>query len=175
VEVARAFYEVPPEYIGRQVWVRWDARCVRVLNAKLEQVAMHVRIEAGKFSRSLGCAGLSRPVRQSCVYWEQRAAVFGEHCGRWAKGVFEVRGPQGLRSVMALCELSAKHSAGAMERACRSAIERGLWRYKDVRRLLQAPAAAEPLLPFLETHPLIRDLENYAQFVAEFEPTTKTQ
>ena len=23
VEVQRAFYEAPPEYIGRQVWVRW--------------------------------------------------------------------------------------------------------------------------------------------------------
>jgi Mu transposase-like protein len=29
VEVQRAFYEAPPEYIARQVWVRWDSRCVR--------------------------------------------------------------------------------------------------------------------------------------------------
>jgi transposase len=169
VEVARAFYEVPPEYIGRQMWVRWDSRCVRVLDGKLQQVAMHVRLEAGKFSRSLGCAGLSRPVRGSCVYWEQRAALFGEHCRRWARGMFEQRGPQGLRSVMALCELSKKHSAGAMERACRSAIERGLWRYKDVRRLIETPQGSEPMLPFLETHPLIRDLDHYAQFLAQFE------
>jgi hypothetical protein len=29
VEVEKAFYEKPPEYIGRQLWVRWDSRCVR--------------------------------------------------------------------------------------------------------------------------------------------------
>jgi Mu transposase, C-terminal domain len=24
VEVAKAYYSVPPEYLGRQVWARWD-------------------------------------------------------------------------------------------------------------------------------------------------------
>jgi transposase len=32
VEVERAFYEAPPELIGREVWVRWDSRCVRIFN-----------------------------------------------------------------------------------------------------------------------------------------------
>jgi len=41
VEVEKAFYETPPEFIGRQVWVRWDSRCVRVFNERMEQVAMH--------------------------------------------------------------------------------------------------------------------------------------
>ena len=28
VEVQRAYYSVPPEYVGRQVWVRWESRLV---------------------------------------------------------------------------------------------------------------------------------------------------
>jgi len=36
VEVARAFYEVPAELIGHQVWVR--SRCVRVFDQRMEQV-----------------------------------------------------------------------------------------------------------------------------------------
>jgi hypothetical protein len=55
-----------PEYIGREVWVRWDSRCVRIFNERMEQVAMHTRIEAGKFSRSLGAGGLTAPVLSSC-------------------------------------------------------------------------------------------------------------
>ena len=47
VEVQRAFYEAPPEYIGRQVWVRWDSRCVRIFNDHLEQVQIHLRLEPG--------------------------------------------------------------------------------------------------------------------------------
>jgi Mu transposase, C-terminal domain/Integrase core domain len=81
VEVKKAFYETPPEYVGRQVWVRWDSRCVRIFNERMEQVAMHTRIEAGRTSRSLGAGGLSAPVLSSCRYWASRAAVLGEQCG----------------------------------------------------------------------------------------------
>ena len=41
VEVARAFYEAPAELVGHQVWVRWDSRCVRVFNERMEQVQIH--------------------------------------------------------------------------------------------------------------------------------------
>ena len=39
VEVAKAYYSMPPEYLGRTVWVRWDARLVRIFNHRFEQVA----------------------------------------------------------------------------------------------------------------------------------------
>ena len=48
VEVARAYYEVPAELIGHQVWVRWDSRCVRIFNQRMEQVQIHTRIEPGR-------------------------------------------------------------------------------------------------------------------------------
>ena len=50
VEVAKAYYSVPPEYLGRKLWVRWDARLVRIFNSRMEQVALHARQEAGRFS-----------------------------------------------------------------------------------------------------------------------------
>jgi hypothetical protein len=34
VELDRAYYSVPPEYIGDWVWVRWDGREVRVFNQR---------------------------------------------------------------------------------------------------------------------------------------------
>ena len=58
VEVAKAYYEAPPEFIGRQIWVLWDGRMVRLLNERMEQVDCHVRLESGKFSRCLGVRGL---------------------------------------------------------------------------------------------------------------------
>jgi transposase len=50
VEVAKAYYSAPPEYLGREVWVRWDARLVRIFNQHFEQIALHVRHEQGRFS-----------------------------------------------------------------------------------------------------------------------------
>ena len=50
VEVAKAYYSAPPEYLGRTVWARWDARLVRIFNSRMEQIAVHVRQEPGQFS-----------------------------------------------------------------------------------------------------------------------------
>ena len=50
VEVEHAYYSVPPEYLARRVWVRWDARLVRVFNDRMEQIAVHVKQEPGRFS-----------------------------------------------------------------------------------------------------------------------------
>lgn len=168
VEVAKAYYEAPPEYIGRTVWARWDGRMVRILNERLEQIAIHTRLEPGQFSRCLGTAGASGPVVQSCRYWIDRASLFGEACGNWARQIFEQRGPQAIRAIIALCQFSAKHHAGAIDRACARACAEGLWRYKDLRRLLEHGAGAvQQPLPFADEHPLIRDLQSYAQFMAE--------
>ncbi len=89
VEVARAFYEVPAELIGQQVWVRWDSRCVRIFNQRMEQVQIHTRIEPGQFSRALGAGGSHAPVLSSCRYWISRAAVLGDECGQWAQAAFD--------------------------------------------------------------------------------------
>src|SRR5271170_6657172 len=50
VEFQRAYYSVPPEYVGRQVWVRWESQLVRVFNQRREQIALHARAEPGKFA-----------------------------------------------------------------------------------------------------------------------------
>ena len=50
IEVDKAYYSVPPEYLGRSVWVRWDARLVRIFNQRMEQLAVHLKREPGRFS-----------------------------------------------------------------------------------------------------------------------------
>ena len=50
VEVDRAYYAVPPEYLAREVWVRWDGRLVRIFNDRMEQIALHPKQEPGRFS-----------------------------------------------------------------------------------------------------------------------------
>ena len=50
IEVKRSYYAVPPEYLGREVWVRWDARVVRIFNERMQQIAFHAKQELGRFS-----------------------------------------------------------------------------------------------------------------------------
>jgi transposase len=168
VEIARAFYEVPAELIGHQVWVRWDSRCVRVFNERLEQVQIHTRVEPGQFSRALGTGGLHAPVLSSCRYWISRAAVLGEECGQWAQGAFDTRGVESLRSIMGLCGLIKHHSARAINTACLKALKAGTYRFKDLRRLIGQRAEQE-LFGFADNHPLIRDLTVDSNFINQFQ------
>ncbi len=167
VEVAKAFYEVPAELIGHQVWVRWDNRCVRIFNQRMEQVQIHTRIEPGQFSRALGAGGLHAPVLSSCRYWISRAAVLGEACGLWAQAAFDARGAQSLRSIMALCGLIKRHSANAINTACTKALKSGTHRFKDLRRLI-GEQAEQKAFSFADHHPLIRDLTIYSNFINQF-------
>jgi len=164
VEVARAYYEVPAELIGHQVWVRWDSRCVRVFNQQMEQVQIHTRVEPGRFSHVLGARGLHAPVISSCRYWISRAAVIGEHCGQWAQGAFELRGAESLRSIMGLCALIKQHSATAINTACSKALKAGTYRFKDLRRLI-GQQSEQKTFAFADSHPLIRDLTVYSNFI----------
>jgi hypothetical protein len=169
VEVAKSFYEVPAELIGHQVWVRWDARCVRVFNQRMEQVQIHTRIEPGQFSHALGAGGLHAPVLSSCRYWISRAALLGEECGQWAQAAFERRGAEALRSIMALCGLIKHHSASKINHTCAKALTAGTYRFKDLRRLL-GEQPEQKIFGFAETHPLIRDLTIYSNYINQFHP-----
>jgi len=50
VEVDKAYYSVPPEHLGRRVWVRWDSHTVRIFDHRMQQIAIHVKREPGRFA-----------------------------------------------------------------------------------------------------------------------------
>jgi transposase len=163
IEVQRAYYSVPPEYVGRQVWVRWEARLIRVFNHRREPIAVHVRTEPGRFATDPQHAQspYQRIVQQGLDYLLDRARSIGKHTGSWAEAMTRQRGPAGLRVLHGLLSLAGKHPAATLESAAQKALHHGTWRLRDLRTLLEA-AAPPPQLDFLETHPLIRQLDAYA-------------
>jgi hypothetical protein len=67
VEVAKAYYEAPPEFIGRQIWVRWDGRMVRLLNERMEQIGCHARLRQKQRAQALG--------REARILWTATAPI----------------------------------------------------------------------------------------------------
>jgi len=164
VEVEKAYYEVPPEYIGQVVWARWDGREVRIFNLRWEQLCLHARLEPGRFTRTLGVGGGTGTLQANLDYWLGRAQQMGAPCAQWAQALVAQRGPLAIRSLMAVVDLTHKHTFKALNEACAKAHAQGTWRLRDLRALLQNPAAPTQLT-FLEDHPLIRDLSEYGVFV----------
>ena len=168
VEVERAYYSVPPEYLARPVWVRWDGRLVRIFTERMEQIATHVRHEPGRFStQSQHLAGRKiSGVERGSAWLLGQVRRLGGHCTRWAEAVLEQRGVEGVRVLQGLLALARRHPVAAMEHACDIALSHGAYHLRTLRQLLARPDASrqEPL-PFLEEHPLIRPLSDYGQFV----------
>ena len=166
VELERAYYSVPPEYVGRQVWVRWEARLVRVYNQRMEQIALHSRSEPGKFNTdATHVHDQKRCVIERGVEWLlDRARLIGKYSGTWAEQMIQQRGPQGLRVLHGLLGLAGTHPTSELEKACRKAIEHGSWRLREIKELLSNPTLPEQKT-FLEEHPLIRQLEAYENLI----------
>jgi len=117
VEVDKAYYSVPPEYLGRQVWARWDGRTVRLFNGRMEQIALHVRKEVGKFSTQdvhITSRKISG-VEQGAVKLLDRVRLIGPQAGRWSEAMLQCRGIEGVRVLMGLLSLSNRHSFAAVE------------------------------------------------------------
>jgi transposase len=166
VEVAKAYYHLPPEYIGRTVWARWDTRCVRVFNQRWEQIQMHARLQPGQFTKVKGIGGGAGSLEQNISYWLKRAGELGQPCADWAKGLVEQRGPIAIRTLIGLVNLTHQHSCKALNQACACALSRGAWRLGDIRHLLGQPEpSVQTHFGFAQSHPLIRNLAEYGVFI----------
>lgn len=168
VEVAKAYYSVPPEYLGRTVWVRWDARLVRVFNRRWEPVAVHVRRESGRFSTHGEhlVAEKINGLERGAAYLLGQVQAIGSAAHDWAQAMLNARGIEGTRVLQGLLSLAKQQPTETLETACAVALSHGAYRLRTLRQLVKRRAPAQQPLPFLDEHPLIRPLDDYAQAVA---------
>jgi transposase len=118
IELQRAYYSVPPEFVGRQVWARWESRLVRVFNQRREVIAVHALAEPGKFTTDPN--HLHSPhrhiIQHSLDYLLDRARRIGTYTGSWAEAMAQQRGPLGIRVLHGLLSLAQKHPVKALEK-----------------------------------------------------------
>lgn len=167
VEVARAYYSMPPEYLGRRVWVRWDGRLVRVFNDRLEQIAIHPQQEPGRFStqpQHIAAEKIST-VERGAAWLLGQVRRLGPESTRWAESVIAVRGVEGVRVLQGLLSLTKRHPVSLIEQACAIAASYGCQRLRTVRTLIARHGPTQEQFAFMHEHPVIRPLAEYTQFV----------
>jgi len=168
VEVARAYYSVPPEFVGRRVWARWDGHVVRIFDQRFQQIAIHAQHAPGRFATATQHIATEKRsgVERGAAWWLKKAAAIGAETGRWAETLLQQRGIHAVRAVMGLVSLTQRHCDAEIEQACRVARSHAAWRLRDVRNLLkrQGPPPQERF-EFISEHPLIRSLSDYDKLV----------
>jgi transposase len=172
VEVAKAYYSVPPEYLRREVWVRYDHRLVRVYNDGFEQIATHSRVRPGRFRtnrRHIPPEKISG-IERGTGYLLAKASRIGKEADCWAREMLNERGIEGIRVLQGFVGLAKKHPAEVINRASRIALTGGLFRLRPVRELCKRLGRTEEL-EFRDHHPIIRPLSEYQKLVLTFDPT----
>jgi|SRR5579863_1543692 len=170
VEVAKAYYSAPPEFVGRTVWARWDGHVVRLFDQKLRQIAIHAQHEPGRFATDAEhiAPEKRRGIERGTDWWLSRAGAIGVYAGLWAQDVLHERGVHGVRALIGLVGLTRHHPANTVEHACQLAQSNGSRRLRDIRNLLRragTAGAVQEQFEFVTEHPLIRPLSDYSQFI----------
>ena len=162
VEVQRAYYRcAPPARVGQIVNVQWDGRVVRILDASTGGLLReHVRQTPGGYRMS------EEEQRRPSTKADQllaRGRFAGRHVGAVCAEIHRTDGELGLRRILGVLALCRKRGRGAVDDACKVALEVGVPSYRFVQRYLEH----RPQLHFTlkQVDPLIRELTHYRDVV----------
>ncbi len=167
VEVAKAYYSVPPEYLGRTVWVRWESRVVRIFDERMNLITEHAHTHEGQFDTNplhVSSRKISS-IEHGAAWMLNKVSQIGPQATRWAEAMLKSRGIEGVRVLQGLMSLTCKHAWGGIEKACEIAHGHGAYRLRDVRNLIDRQASAQTQFEFAQEHPIIRSLAEYGELV----------
>ena len=133
----------------------------------MEQIALHVQGEPGAFQtqdkhihsqkRTILERGTIRLLRQ--------AAVIGSNVDLWAQAMIKARGIQGVRVLVGLLNLANQIEDTRIDKACEVALTHEAFRLKTIRQLIERGGSKQQEIPFIDEHPIIRDLSDYGDLV----------
>lgn len=166
IEVKGGFYSVPPEYLGSEVWVRWNDKTVRILNHRQELIAFHQRTGKGKFHTLKEHVPPTKinSIERGAQYLLHKVKLIGPHSNRWAQGTLAQRGVHGMRALQGLLSLTRKYDSQAIEHACDTALRSGSYTSRTVRKLLEHGGSRQQTMEFMDEHPVIRSTFEYGNF-----------
>jgi hypothetical protein len=169
IEVKRSYYSVPPEYLGEEVWVQWDSRTVRILNQQFETLALHVRVEVGRFSTLAAHIVKEKinSIEHGAKFLLAKVRLVGPQASRWSEAALKEHGIQGMRIVQGLISLTRTYECSAIEEACEIAWRSSCFRSRSLTRLLKIRQASQQTMEFMDEHPVIRPMSDYQRFLEQ--------
>ena len=171
VQVKGAYYSVPPEYLGQEIWARWDGRVVRLFDRKMRPIAVHAQLSAGRFatqSEHLHPHKINS-IEKGADWMLGRIGGIGPESLAWAKAMLASRGIEGMRVLMGLLSLANTHSRQQIERACQVALGHGVYHLRSLRQLIahQDQAPIQQHFEFASQHEIIRPVADYGQWLQD--------
>ena len=169
VQVQEAYYSVPPEFLGREIWARWDGRMVRLFDQRMNPVAIHSQKPPGTFSTldaHLHPHKISQ-IEKGTGWLLCQVDRIGPKSRAWAEAMLKSRGIEGVRVLMGLISLGKQAPRQAVEHACEVALGHGAYHLRSLRQLIKQSTAVpiQQTFQFASEHPIIRPVADYGQWL----------
>jgi transposase len=162
IEVERAYYHLPPGWLGRRVDVRWDRLHVRILDPRSGALLReYVRQKpGGRRMQEEDRPKATPPPTQALL---TRAECAGRHIGALCRAIYRREEQPGIRRIQGVLALARKHGAAAVDEICGEALALNLPTYRFVRQAVER----RPALPLTlkQVDPLIRELTHYRDLI----------
>lgn len=162
VEIAGAFYPAPLHLVHETVRVQWDAHLVRVYHRN-ELAGVYRRIAAGQFHPRPGGSPLEVTSTQKA--FAEKLLAHAERVGpelrKWADAAIEERGVRAYRLIQGVLSLVRTHPRERVLWAAGRAREHQLFRYRDLRRLVESASQPEEERVLIAEHDAIRPMTDY--------------
>jgi transposase len=148
VELARHYYSVPYQLVGRRVDVRATVSVVEVFFCA-KRVASHLRSSV-RGAHTTDPAHMPKAHRAHLEWTPERMAAWAEQSGpataALARAIMEARPhpEQGYRSVLGIIRLADRYSKERLDAACRRALGAHAYSYRAVEHLLRHGLEADP-------------------------------
>jgi transposase len=171
VQVHGAYYSAPPEYLGQELWARWDGRLVRLFDWRMKPIAVHPQRPPGAFS-TLGThlhPHKISGIEKGADWLLGQVDRIGPTSRAWAEAVLKCRGIEGVRVLMGLISLGKQQSRPALERACEIALNHGSHHLRSLRQLIKQQnfVPLQQTFDFASEHPIIRPVADYGQWLSD--------
>ncbi len=175
IEVNKAYYSVPHQFIGQDLSVQFNSKWVKVLSGEI-LIAFHTTIAPGRFQTNK-----SHLPESKCISTEeyktkllQRCEKIGCECRRWAMQVIKERNQLGFRAIQGVLQLQKQHSIEKINWACGQTLKLGSVRYHTVKALCadqEQENKNDPgvQLELLQDHRIIRPIEEYQLYLASLQ------
>jgi len=162
VEIEAAYYSLPPGWIGRPLKVQWDELHVRILHPNSNQLLReHLRQKRGGYRIQEEDHPKKMPL--STAQLLRRAEHAGTRIGKLCQLIYQRQAETGIRRILGMHSLIKKYGAAAVEDACATALDIGVYEYRFVRRYLER--RPHPQMFLRQIDPLIRELTEYRDFI----------
>src|SRR5438876_5910306 len=118
-----------------------------------------VRSAAAIASRKKTIRRKCRSAQRNCCVAQHAGALIGKFC----QLIYQQNGSTGIRRILGVFSLMKKYGTAAVEDACATAIDIGVYEYRFVRRYLER--RPHPQMFLRQIDPLIRQLTEYRDFI----------